>query len=134
MEPAEALREFVGFTFDYHDKQRDFVRLVTIENIHGAKYIAMHEELLRRGLESPYAKIFEELSKQRGDDWKELEITTRVPCGDFLAVRDEALKAHATQVDPTSPFWFGLPPEVSSGQSLFPAVIAPKSRLIAFRR
>ena len=27
-------------------------------------------------------------------------------------MRAEALKAHATQVDPTSPFWFGLPPEV----------------------
>jgi AcrR family transcriptional regulator len=39
MTPEEALREFVGFTFDYHDKHRDFVRLVTIENIHGAKYI-----------------------------------------------------------------------------------------------
>ena len=24
----------------------------------------------------------------------------------------DALKAHATQVDPTSKFWFGLPPEV----------------------
>jgi mycothiol S-conjugate amidase len=30
----------------------------------------------------------------------------------FTHVRAEALKAHATQVDPTSKFWFGLPPEV----------------------
>ncbi len=28
-------------------------------------------------------------------------------------VRHDALLAHATQVDPTSPFWFGLPREVS---------------------
>ena len=27
-------------------------------------------------------------------------------------MRGKALKAHATQVDPNSPFWFGLPPEV----------------------
>ena len=27
-------------------------------------------------------------------------------------MRSEALRAHATQVDPTSPIWFGLPPEV----------------------
>ena len=27
-------------------------------------------------------------------------------------MRREALLAHATQVDPESPFWFGLPPEV----------------------
>jgi len=30
-------------------------------------------------------------------------------------VRAQALKAHATQVDPNSPFWFGLPPEVMRG-------------------
>ena len=28
-------------------------------------------------------------------------------------MRPQALIAHATQVDPTSPFWFGLPPEVA---------------------
>ncbi len=39
MDPEEALRELIGFTFDYHDKHRDFVRLVTIENVHGAKYV-----------------------------------------------------------------------------------------------
>ena len=32
-------------------------------------------------------------------------------------VRFEALLAHATQVDPTSPFWFGLPREVSPRRS-----------------
>jgi AcrR family transcriptional regulator len=40
MEPREGLRELVEFTFDFHDKHRDFVRLVTIENIHGAKYVS----------------------------------------------------------------------------------------------
>ena len=50
-------------------------------------------------------------AKQRGDDWKELEITTRVPCGDYFTVRDAALKAHATQVDPNG-FWFSCPLEV----------------------
>ncbi|WP_109481088.1 TetR/AcrR family transcriptional regulator [Paraburkholderia sp. C35] len=39
MSPVDGLRSLVEFTFDYHDKHRDFVRLVTIENIHGAKYI-----------------------------------------------------------------------------------------------
>ena len=28
-------------------------------------------------------------------------------------MRTEALLCHATQVDPKSPFWFGLPPEVA---------------------
>ena len=26
-------------------------------------------------------------------------------------MRGEALRAHETQIDPASPFWFGLPPE-----------------------
>jgi AcrR family transcriptional regulator len=39
MDPREGLRELVEFTFDFHDKHRDFVRLVTIENFHGAKHM-----------------------------------------------------------------------------------------------
>jgi mycothiol S-conjugate amidase len=41
------------------------------------------------------------------------EVTTEVNVVDWQGVRNEALKAHATQVDPNSPFWFGLPPEVA---------------------
>jgi LmbE family N-acetylglucosaminyl deacetylase len=45
-------------------------------------------------------------------DWLVLgEITTQVPCGEFFGVRDEALKAHATQVDPEG-FWFRCPLDV----------------------
>lgn len=64
--PVEGMRRLVEFTFDYHDRHRDFVRLVTIENIHGAKYleqlktfrsrnasvIATIEDLLARGVAS----------------------------------------------------------------------------------
>jgi AcrR family transcriptional regulator len=39
LDPEEGLRRLVEFTFDYHDRHRDFVRLVTIENIHGARYL-----------------------------------------------------------------------------------------------
>lgn len=39
-EPDEGMRRLVEFTFDYHDKHRDFVRLISIENIHSAKYIS----------------------------------------------------------------------------------------------
>ena len=70
--------------------------------------------MIRRGLESPYTKIFEEWEQgpaSAARTGEELEITTRVPCGDFFAVRDEALKAHATQVDPNG-FWFSCPLEV----------------------
>ena len=80
----------------------------------GAKFVAFHEEMLRRGMESPYTKIFEEWAaraEKNGAERRELEITTRVPCGDYFEIRDEALKAHATQVDPNG-FWFRCPLDV----------------------
>jgi mycothiol S-conjugate amidase len=90
------------------------LKLYYFVTFHRAKYAALHEEMLRRGLESPYTKIFEEWeerAKARGDDWRELEVTTQVPCGDYFEIRDAALKAHATQIDPNG-FWFSCPLEV----------------------
>jgi len=66
--------------------------------------------MLRRDLESPYVKMFGQW-EERADRRAELEVTTRVPCGDFFGIRDEALQAHATQIDPKG-FWFACPLEV----------------------
>ena len=38
-------------------------------------------------------------------------ITTRVPCAEYFPVRDRALLAHATQIDPDGA-WFACPLEV----------------------
>jgi mycothiol S-conjugate amidase len=38
-------------------------------------------------------------------------VTTKVPCGEYFEVRDAALIAHATQVDPTGR-WFACPIDV----------------------
>jgi mycothiol S-conjugate amidase len=82
---------------------------------HPGKYVAFHEEMLRRGADSPYTKIFEEWEerarKRAESGWKTLEITTRVPAGDYFEVRDQALLAHATQIAPDSS-WFACPVEV----------------------
>jgi len=76
------------------------------------RIVAMHEKYLELGLESPFdQKWFE-----RGADSE--PATTVIDVTGFTRVRDEALLAHATQIDPTSKFWFGLPPEVS--QSIYP--------------
>jgi AcrR family transcriptional regulator len=40
MEPLEALREHVRFTFDYQLANEDFIRLVMVENIHHGEHIA----------------------------------------------------------------------------------------------
>ena len=82
---------------------------------HQAKYAALHSELVRRGLESPYTEIFAEWEErarkrlERGQ--RPLEITTRVQAADYYGVRDQALLAHATQIDPNSS-WFACPREV----------------------
>jgi mycothiol S-conjugate amidase len=90
------------------------LKMYYFAGFHGSKYVALHEEMIRRGLESPYTKIFEERAKraaERAKDRPELEVTTRVACGDYFEIRDQALKAHATQVDPNG-FWFSCPLEV----------------------
>jgi mycothiol S-conjugate amidase len=82
---------------------------------HQAKFVALHEEMLRRGLESPYTKIFEEWeerARKRGEaGWRSLDITTRVLAGDYFEIRDQALLAHATQIAPDSS-WFACPLDV----------------------
>ncbi|MBY8884009.1 mycothiol conjugate amidase Mca [Streptomyces sp. PTM05] len=67
--------------------------------------LALHEALLARGLESPYGDWLERWEKM---DRPERQITTYVPCGDFFEIRDKALLAHATQIDPDG-FWFHVP-------------------------
>ncbi|MBL1421869.1 MAG: TetR family transcriptional regulator [Alphaproteobacteria bacterium] len=39
LEPDKALAKLVGFTFDHHRKNPDFIRLVMIENIHKAAFL-----------------------------------------------------------------------------------------------
>jgi len=76
------------------------------------RMVAFHEALLARGLESPYT---EWLANWKDDERKDpgLRVTTRVRCDEWFPVRDEALKAHATQIDPTSR-WFSVPPDMQS--------------------
>ena len=40
LEPVEALRKLVAFTFDHHNSHEAFIRLVMIENIHHGAYLA----------------------------------------------------------------------------------------------
>jgi AcrR family transcriptional regulator len=47
LDPVAAIRRLAELTFDHHERHPDFVRLVGIENIHGAVHIAASEELGR---------------------------------------------------------------------------------------
>jgi len=91
------------------------LKLYYFVSFHHDKYVALHEEMLRRGLESPYEKIFaqrEERARKRAElGIRELESTTRIEVGDYLEIRDQALLAHATQIDPNGP-WFACPLDI----------------------
>ncbi|WP_238015590.1 mycothiol conjugate amidase Mca [Dactylosporangium sp. AC04546] len=69
------------------------------------RMLALHEAMLEATGESPYTEWIKEWDDRR--DVTE-RVTTRVPCGEFFEIRDDALRAHATQVDPDG-FWFAVP-------------------------
>jgi mycothiol S-conjugate amidase len=77
-------------------------------SFHRARFEALHAEMVRRGLESPYAERLAKIDKDDEGDRRRWEVTTQVPCGDYFEIRDQALIAHATQIDPNS-FWFACP-------------------------
>ncbi len=66
------------------------------------RFVAVHEALLRLRGKSPFDETWFE--RPDHDD----RITTRLNVAGQLWARSEALRAHATQVNPEEPFWFGL--------------------------
>jgi mycothiol S-conjugate amidase len=70
-----------------------------------SRFRQIHAKFLELGLKSPFDEKW--LKRIEHDE----HYTTTIDIDGFQEVRGEALKAHATQVDPNSPFWFGLPPE-----------------------
>jgi mycothiol S-conjugate amidase len=90
------------------------LKLYYHHTFHRQRIVAIHEAMLARGLESPYAERLEEWTR---DPEHEKRVTTRVPCAEYYHVRDQALIAHATQIDPDG-HWFAIPLELS--QSAWP--------------
>jgi mycothiol S-conjugate amidase len=70
-----------------------------------SRFKLIHAKYLELGMESPFDEKW--LARLEHDE----VYTTTIDIDGFQHVRGEALKAHATQVDPNSPFWFGLPPD-----------------------
>ncbi len=69
---------------------------------------ALHDAMVEHGLESPWGERLKEWKPE--PEW-DARITTRVPCSHYFGVRDQALLAHATQIDPDG-FWFAIPREL----------------------
>ncbi|WP_198659144.1 mycothiol conjugate amidase Mca [Nocardiopsis sp. FIRDI 009] len=72
------------------------------------RFDALAKVLAERGLENPFAEWVDRIKERDRPRW---EITTQVHVAEYFEVADEALKAHATQVDPDG-FWFAVPNDV----------------------
>ncbi|MDX1658034.1 MAG: mycothiol conjugate amidase Mca [Nitriliruptorales bacterium] len=78
------------------------------------RVVALHTAMLERELESPFEGWMERRAERREatDD-----VDACIEVGAWLERRDEALLAHATQIDPDG-FWFAVPRELE--REVFP--------------
>ena len=72
---------------------------------HKPRIEALDAAAVAAGLEPPFAEWLANWEDKPED---EARLTTRVHCADYFHVRDAALRAHATQVDPDGR-WFSIP-------------------------
>ena len=87
------------------------------------RMLKLHEAYLARGLESPYTSEFlERMGRVE-------PFTTTIDVTGFADVRDRALMAHATQIDPDSKWWFGLPQDVRDSVHPFEHYLLARSRV-----
>lgn len=76
--------------------------------LHRGRFAALDRAMHSAGLESPYTDM---LAGWEETDEDRARITTRVPCAEYFGVRNDALRAHATQIDPDGR-WFAVPLEI----------------------
>jgi mycothiol S-conjugate amidase len=74
--------------------------------VHGflrARMQLLQDEFIKHGQEGPFGKWLEHWLPQH--DHFEKRVTTRVECSAYFGQRDDALIAHATQIDPNAEFF-----------------------------
>lgn len=68
-----------------------------------ARMQLLHDEALKHGHEPPFKKWLEHWDAAH--DPFESRVTTRVECSAYFSQRDDALRAHTTQIDPDHDFF-----------------------------
>ena len=76
-------------------------------SLHRGRFAALDAAMHQAGLGNPFTEWLERM----GSDETESRLTTFIPCAEFFEVRNAALLAHATQVDPEGQ-WFAVPLEI----------------------
>jgi mycothiol S-conjugate amidase len=72
------------------------------QQFHKARVVALHDLLLEQEIESPYVEWLENWEDKPDDAER---VTTSIECAAYFPIRDAALKAHATQIEPDGR-WF----------------------------
>lgn len=73
------------------------------------RFRAIHHALEAAGIASPYGERIQRYDDDGGPEWLTThKVTTQIPVGDYLEKRDEALRAHRTQIEPEG-FFFATP-------------------------
>ncbi|MET4540747.1 MULTISPECIES: mycothiol conjugate amidase Mca [Micrococcaceae] len=79
------------------------------------RFRALHFALEEAGLQSPYAERLAAWLEADAEGHTPVppghQTTTQVDCGDFFEARDDALRAHRTQIDPLG-FFFAVSPDL----------------------
>ena len=75
-----------------------------------ARILALHDKYAELGIASPFEGDW--IGRIHAGEVPD-RITTRIDIAEHYHVREAALLAHATQVDPNESFWFGLPTDVA---------------------
>ncbi len=78
------------------------------QQFHKERVVALHNLLLDQEIESPYEEWLANWEDKPEDAQR---ITTSIQCANFFSVRDAALKAHATQIEPEGR-WFVVSTEL----------------------
>lgn len=73
-------------------------------NLTKERFQAFDEEMRARGMESPYGELLGRWAPDRDTGYD--RVTTFVDTADYFPQREAALRAHATQIDPGSSFFF----------------------------
>jgi AcrR family transcriptional regulator len=66
LDPLAAIRRLAELTFDHHESHPEFIRLVSIENIHRAEHIAGRDDFA--GQNSPAIELIEAILTRGRDD------------------------------------------------------------------
>lgn len=75
------------------------------------RILAIHEEMLNRGMKSPFVEWIARWQEPGRAHRTPREVTTFIDASDYFDHRDAALRAHKTQIDPDG-FFFAVPREI----------------------